>query len=86
MKKIILFKSPTCGPCKLFGPMVKQAAETIGAEYVEIDVSTDEGYEFASKNGIHRSGCAWYEVDGEVKLKWEQPVPADKLVSDINSL
>jgi thiol-disulfide isomerase/thioredoxin len=86
MKKLVIFKSPTCGPCKLFAPMVKQAAETIGAEYVEIDVSTDEGFKFAAENGITHSGCAWYEVKNEIKIKWDKPVPAVKLLADINSL
>lgn len=80
-----MFKSPTCGPCKLFAPVVKQVAEQIGAEYIEIDVSTDEGNKFASENGITRSGCAWYEENGEIKIRWEQPVPPTKLIADINS-
>ena len=42
MKKIVLFKSPTCGPCKLFAPMVKQAVKELNIEYQEVDVSTDE--------------------------------------------
>ena len=81
-----MFKSPTCGPCKLFAPMVKQAAEAIDAEYIEIDVSTDDGYKFAAENGITHSGCAWYEVNKEIKIKWERPVPATKLLADIKQL
>ena len=86
MKKFVMFKSPTCGPCKLFAPMVKQAAESIEAEYIEIDVSTEDGLKFASENSITHSGCAWYEVDNEVKIRWDKPVPATKLLADINGL
>jgi thiol-disulfide isomerase/thioredoxin len=86
MKKLVIFKSPTCGPCKLFAPMVKQAAESIEAEYIEIDVSTEDGLKFASENGITHSGCAWYEVDNEIKIRWDKPVPATKLLADINNL
>jgi thiol-disulfide isomerase/thioredoxin len=86
MKKLVMFKAPTCGPCKLFGPVVKQVAEEIGAEYIEIDVSTDEGNAFAEKNGITHSGCAWYEVDNDIKIRWERPVPPAKLKEDIGSL
>lgn len=86
MKKLVIFKSPTCGPCKLFAPMVKQAAEAIEAEYIEIDVSTEDGLKFASENGINHSGCAWYEVDNEIKIRWDKPVPATKLLADINNL
>lgn len=84
-KKIVLFKSPTCGPCKLFAPVCKSVAEQISAEYVEIDVSTDEGFKFASENGISHSGTAWYEEDGKIKITWERPAPANKLIADIES-
>ena len=83
MKKLILFKSPTCGPCKLFAPVVKSAAEKLEAEYIEIDVSSDEGFELAKKYGIRNSGSAVYEIDEKVKFKWAQPVPLDKLLADI---
>ena len=83
MKKLILFKSPTCGPCKLFAPVVKSAAEKLEAEYIEIDVSSDDGFEIAKKYGIRNSGSAVYEIDDEVKFKWTQPVPLDKLLTDI---
>ena len=86
MKKLVLFKSPTCGPCKLFGPMVKQAATELNIEYVEVDVSTDEGSKYARENGITHSGCAWYEEDGNIKIRWEHPVPAKKLIADIEKV
>lgn len=85
-KKIVLFKSPTCGPCKLFAPVCKSVAEQISAEYIEIDVSTDEGVKVAEANGITHSGTAWYEKDGKIKIKWERPAPANKLIADIESL
>lgn len=83
MKKLILFKSPTCGPCKLFAPVVKEAAEKLEAEYIEMDVSSDEGFAEAKKYGLRNSGSAVYEIDGDVKFKWTQPVPLDKLLSDV---
>ena len=60
--------------------------EAIDAEYIEIDVSTDDGYKFAAENGITHSGCAWYEVNEEIKIKWGRPVPATKLLADIKQL
>jgi len=86
MKKFVMFKSPTCGPCKLFAPVVKQVAEKFEAEYEEVDVSTDEGYKFATENRITHSGCAWYEVDGKVVIRWEQPAPPTKLISDVENI
>lgn len=86
MKKIVLFKSPTCGPCKLFAPQVKRAVEELKIEYTEVDVSTDEGSKYAQENGITHSGCAWYEEDGEIKIRWDHPVSASKLITDIKNL
>ena len=86
MKKIVIFKSPTCGPCKLFAPQVKKAADELNLEYVEIDVTTDEGSKYARDNGITHSGCAWYSEDDQIKIRWEHPVPAAKLIADINKL
>jgi thiol-disulfide isomerase/thioredoxin len=83
MKKIVLFKSPTCGPCKLFAPVLKGVAEKVGAEYVEIDVTSEEGFKYAEANGITHSGVAWYEENGDVKVKWERPAPEAKLLSDL---
>ena len=38
MKKIIYFSSPTCGPCKQFGPVMDRISQTgIVVEKVNID-------------------------------------------------
>ena len=84
MKKIILFKSPTCGPCKLFAPVCKQVAEQLNINFEEIDVTTTEGLAIAKQYNITHSGCALYIVDNEVKITWERPVPPAKMLSDLN--
>ena len=83
MKKIVLFKSPTCGPCKLFAPVCKQVAEQINVEYEEIDVTTTDGLDFAKKYNITHSGCALYFENDTVKFTWDRPVPPAKMLSDL---
>jgi thiol-disulfide isomerase/thioredoxin len=82
-KKIVLFKSPTCGPCKLFAPVCKQVAEQVQVEYEEIDVTTESGLAIAKQYNISHSGCALYIVDNEVKITWERPVPPAKMLADL---
>ena len=86
MKKFVLFKSPTCGPCRMFQPNLQAAANTLNAELEIVDVTTDEGLKYAQENGVTKSGVAWYEVDGEVKIRWERPYPTQKLLEDIEKL
>jgi thiol-disulfide isomerase/thioredoxin len=83
MKKIVLFKSPTCGPCRLFAPVCKQVADELNMNYEEVDVTTETGLAFAKEHNISHSGCALYFEDNVVKFTWDRPVPAAKMKSDL---
>lgn len=41
MPRILYFSTPTCGPCKMFKPVVQQAAAEIGANINYIDATLD---------------------------------------------
>jgi thiol-disulfide isomerase/thioredoxin len=86
MNKILVFVSPTCGPCQLFKPQLRKAALETQSDYDEIDVSTEEGLEEAKKYNIQSSGQAIFFKDGEEKIRWISPKPANILVADINKL
>lgn len=86
MKKLILFKSPFCGPCKMFEPNLKEAAKQLNIEYEFIDVSTEQGLDYASEHGVKHSGTAWYVNDNNILITWEHPCSIEKLLSDINSV
>ena len=83
MKELLLFKSPTCGPCKLFAPVCKQVADQLGITLIEVDVSTPDGLAIAKEYQISHSGCALYKESNEVKYRWERPVPANVMLADL---
>lgn len=85
-KKLILFKSPTCGPCKMFEPQLKKLAEQINAEYTFIDVTTELGLDYASKNGVTHSGEAWLMIDNDIKIRWNRPCAVEKLLADVKNI
>ena len=80
MKKIVLYKSPTCGPCKMFAPICKKCAEANCLEYEEIDVTTDEGLKKAEANNVTHSGVAMLVIDNVVKYTWDRPCPENKFM------
>lgn len=85
MKVIKVFVSPTCGPCQLFKPQLRQATFDLGIDYQEFDVSTEEGLNIAKQYNIQSSGQAIY-FDGDVeKVRWVTPCPAAKIKADIEA-
>ena len=86
MKKLIIFTSPTCGPCQLFKPQVKEAASKLDIEYTEIDVTTDSGLQEANNFNVQNSGVAVYLIDNEEKKRWIKPCAAATLINDINAI
>lgn len=86
MNKIVVFISPTCGPCQLFKPQLRKAALDTCSDYEEIDVSTEEGLAEAAKYNIQSSGQAIFFKDNEEKIRWTSPKPANVLIADINKI
>ena len=41
MSQIIYFSTPTCGPCKMFKPVVQQVAAELGVSIKYVDASID---------------------------------------------
>lgn len=86
MNKIVVFVSPTCGPCQLFKPQLRKAALETTSDYEEIDVSTEEGLEKAKQYNIQSSGQAIFFKNGEEKIRWSSPKPANILIEDIKKI
>lgn len=85
-KKLILFKSPTCGPCKMFEPQLKKLAEAINAEYTFVDVTTESGLEHAKLYHVTHSGEALLMVNDEVKVRWNRPNAFEKLFAEVKEV
>lgn len=83
--KFMFFKSPTCGPCKLFYPQVENAAKTLNIELITIDVTEDT--ETPKKYNIQSSGTLLLlNENNEVIKMWERPCPANNIISEVQSL
>lgn len=82
MKKFVIFKSPMCGPCKMFLPQIQIASKELNIPYEEVDVTTDEGFEKANNNKVSSSGVLiLFEDDKEIK-RWNRPCAAKTLIED----
>lgn len=78
------FKSPTCGPCRMFAPQVKKAVTDTNIKEKDYDVSTPEGLNEANKYNVTHSGVAILtDDDGKTLFTWEHPAPSDQLIKVI---
>lgn len=53
MTKVLYFTSPSCRPCRSFGPLLASELAERGIEPTKIDVSTPEGLELADAAGVN---------------------------------
>lgn len=96
MKAILLFKSKTCGPCKMFEPQLKEVCEELNINYYPIDVEESESFNFwkelttselIEKFGIISSGKAVYlhsaDVENGPTIIFERPKRACDIKKDI---
>ena len=97
--KLLLFKSKTCGPCKMFEPQVIKASEETGVEYIPVDVEEDDEFylwkklttkELLEKFAIQSSGMLVFLID-EAKengpmVLFERPCAAANIVRTINDM
>ena len=77
------FKSPMCGPCKMFQPQLVKATEETGVELITYDVDTPEGADEAAKFNVCSSGVAILLKDDVEVHRWLHPVAALNLVNKI---
>ena len=97
--KLLLFKSKTCGICKLFEPQVKAAAEQLNINPIFVDVEESETFnlwssvstlDLLNKFGIRSAGKLLFLLD-ETKedgpmILFERPQKAQDLVKRIKDL
>ena len=99
MKAILLFKSKTCGPCKMFEPQLKQVCETLNINYIPVDVEESEEFnlwkkmttrELIEKFGIMSSGKAVYLNDTDKEdgptIIYDRPKRAADIIKDIEAM
>ena len=51
MKKLFYFSAPWCGPCKTFGPIMDQVAQSgIPVQKINVDTDTEASQSFGIRN------------------------------------
>lgn len=96
MKVMLLFKSKSCGPCKMFEPQLKEVCEKMNIEYIPVDVEESGTFklwtdlttsELIEKFSITSSGKAVYlstaEVEDGPTIIYERPKRAADIIKDV---
>lgn len=52
MKKILAFKSTTCGPCRMVSPILEQVSKEMNVKLTEVYIDSDEGVNEAMMYGV----------------------------------
>ena len=65
MTRVLYFTSPSCRPCRSFGPLLQAELAERGVEPERIDVSTTAGLEQADLYDVVATPTVVIERDGE---------------------
>ena len=97
--KLLLFKSKTCGICKLFEPQVKEAAKQLNIDPIFVDVEENENFnlwsnvstlDLLNKFDIRSSGKLLFLLnendENGAMILFERPQKAQDLVKRIEDL
>ena len=97
--KLLLFKSKTCGPCKMFEPQIIKASKETSVEYIPIDVEEDDTYhlwkylttkDLLEKFAIKSSGILVLLMNENIEngpmVEFERPCAAASIIKTINDM
>ncbi|QOV06219.1 thioredoxin [Streptomyces phage Salutena] len=65
MSRVLYFTSPSCRPCRSFGPLLTAELAERGIEPEKVDISTLAGLEKADLYGVSSTPTVVIERDGE---------------------
>ncbi len=63
--RVLYFTSPSCRPCRSFGPILTAELAKRGVEPERVDISTPEGLDQADSYGVSSTPTVVIERDGE---------------------
>jgi thioredoxin reductase (NADPH) len=83
---LVVYTSPTCGPCHVLKPQLKRVLEELGgrAQGVEIDIDTDQ--EIAVQAGVTGTPTVQLFLDKELKQQWRGVKQRSEFKAAIESL
>ena len=80
MKKILYFSSPTCGPCRMFAPIMEQIGQTVPVEKINVDEQSD----LAATYGVRNVPTVLILKDGQVAQKFVGVQPPNLILESYN--
>ena len=80
MKKILYFSSPTCGPCRMFAPIMEQIGQTVPVEKINVDEQSD----LAATYGVRNVPTILILKDGQVAQKFVGVQPPNLILESYN--
>lgn len=83
---LVDFWAPWCGPCRMQGPLVEQAAEKLGAAAKVVKVNVDVAGKSAEKYGIRSIPTLIVFKDGKPAKQFVGVTQADALVEAVRSV
>ena len=76
---IVDFWAPWCGPCKMLGPLLEQAAKTYAGKLIIAKINIDDDSEVAESLGIQSIPTLIFVKNGEIVNRTVGSMPADDL-------
>mgnify|MGYP006405054777 FL=1 len=80
MKRILYFSSPTCGPCRMFAPVMEQIGQTVPVEKINVDEQSD----LAATYGVRNVPTVLILKDGQVAQKFVGVQPPNLILESYN--
>ena len=76
---IVDFWAPWCGPCKMIGPLLEQAAQKYAGKLIVAKINIDDDSDTAENYGVQSIPTLLYVKNGEIVNKTVGSMPAADL-------
>jgi thiol-disulfide isomerase/thioredoxin len=83
---IIYFSTRTCGPCQLMKKELEEVRKMVGDEMKIFNIDTEKWPHVGSRFAISRLPCLVVAREGQVLLRMEGVIQADKIVAQVRTL
>jgi thioredoxin 1 len=81
---LVEFWAPWCGPCRVFGPLVDEVAESYEGRLKVARINVDQNPKLARKYRVRAIPTTLLFIKGKQLQMWVGLVPKEKLKKEIN--